>query len=60
MHKTAADTTAFLDVFLSELNEIPPHVDVLIAPPFTALSAASARLAGSPVQLGAQTMHWEL
>jgi triosephosphate isomerase (TIM) len=60
MHKTAADTMAFLDVLLAELEQTPPHVDVMIAPPFTALAAASARLAGSRVLLGAQTMHWEL
>jgi triosephosphate isomerase (TIM) len=60
MHKTAADTMAFLDVLLAELERTPPHVDVMIAPPFTALAAASARLAGSRVLLGAQTMHWEL
>ncbi|HEY1681887.1 MAG TPA: triose-phosphate isomerase [Candidatus Tumulicola sp.] len=60
MHKTAADTMAYLDVLLAELEQTPPHVDVMLAPPFTALAAASARLAGSRVLLGAQTMHWEL
>jgi triosephosphate isomerase len=33
---------------------------VFIAPPFTALQTAAARLSGSRVLLGAQTMHWEL
>jgi triosephosphate isomerase len=60
MHKTAADTVAFLDTFLAELADTPPHVDVFIAPPFTAIPAASVRLAGSRVSLGAQTMHWDL
>ena len=34
-------------------------VDVLIAPPFTALAAARDAIAGSRLLLGAQNMHWE-
>jgi triosephosphate isomerase len=60
MHKTAADTAAFLDAFLAELVDTPPHVDIFIAPPFTAIQTASERLSGSRVSLGAQTMHWDL
>lgn len=33
--------------------------DVMIAPPFTALSAVARVLAGSPVLLGSQNVHWE-
>lgn len=33
--------------------------DVMIAPVFTALAAAAAAVAGSPVQVAAQDMHWE-
>lgn len=60
MHKTAADTAAFLDAFLAELVDAPAHVDIFIAPPFTAIQTASERLSGSRVSLGAQTMHWDL
>jgi triosephosphate isomerase (TIM) len=38
----------------------PSGVDVVICPPFTALEAVSDAVAGSPVALGAQNMHWEL
>ena len=35
------------------------ETDVLVAPPFTALSAVGETLAGSRIFLGAQNMHWE-
>ena len=60
MHKTAQDAGAFLDAFLARAASLPPAVEVVIAPPFTAIPAVAARLAGTNIKLGAQTMHWEL
>jgi triosephosphate isomerase len=60
MHKTAAETAAFLDVFLLSPAVRAPVVEIVLAPPFTSIPSAAARLRGTPVQLGAQTMHWEL
>lgn len=61
MHKTGAETAAFLDVFLPLSASFPADVDVAIAPPFTALGAAAERLRGhNRVGLGAQNVHWEL
>ncbi|HEY1429887.1 MAG TPA: triose-phosphate isomerase [Candidatus Tumulicola sp.] len=60
MHKTAAATAAFFDVFLEHLRDVPPDADVLIAPPFLSIPAAASRVAGTRILLGAQTMHWEL
>jgi triosephosphate isomerase len=60
MHKTAAQTAEFLDVFLPKAQSLPPAVEVVIAPPFTSIPSAAALLKGSRVRLGAQTMHWEL
>lgn len=60
MHKTAQEAGAFLDAFLARAASLPPAVEVVIAPPFTAIPAVSARLAGTNIKLGAQTMHWEL
>jgi triosephosphate isomerase len=60
MHKTAAETAAFLDAFLPMLPGLPPQTDIVIAPPFTSLGIAAERLRGTRVGLGAQTMHWEL
>lgn len=34
-------------------------VDILIAPPFTALVPAAAEIRGSNIELGGQNMHWE-
>ncbi len=58
MHKTAAETAAFCADFRPE-KAFFEGVEVLICPPFTALGAAKTALAGSPVKLGAQNMHWE-
>lgn len=60
MHKTAAQTNDYLDIFLPLLPTLPPEIEIVIAPPFTALAAAGKRLSGTAVHLGAQTMHWEL
>jgi triosephosphate isomerase (TIM) len=60
MHKTAAETAAFFDAFLPLAAVLPPEIEVVVAPPFTALAAASQRTAGTSIRLGAQTMHWEL
>jgi triosephosphate isomerase (TIM) len=59
MHKTIADTEAFLDAFLPVADALPGNAEIAIAPPFTALAAASPRVAGTRVALAAQTMHWE-
>jgi triosephosphate isomerase (TIM) len=37
----------------------PRGVEIAICPPFTALGAVAAVLAGSPILLGAQNCHWE-
>ena len=60
MHKTAAETAAFLDVFLPLTATLSPAIEIVVAPPFTSIPSASMRLRGTRVRLGAQTMHWEL
>jgi triosephosphate isomerase (TIM) len=56
MHKTIAQTRTFI----AEVGarSLPPEVDAVICPPFTALCAARDALAGSPIDLGAQNMNW--
>ncbi len=58
MHKTAAETAEFCRAVVQS-EKLFEGVEVLICPPYTALSAASAELEGSAVKLGAQNMHWE-
>jgi triosephosphate isomerase len=55
MHKTIAETRALL----RELRAapLPPGVEVVVAPPFTALPAAREELREGTIELGAQTMH---
>ncbi|MBV9232991.1 MAG: triose-phosphate isomerase [Candidatus Eremiobacteraeota bacterium] len=60
MHKTAADTAAFLDLFLPKAATLPHHVEIVLAPPFPSIPAAWQALRNTRVRLGAQTMHWEL
>lgn len=60
MHKTAAQTSEFFDAFLAEAPGLPAAVEIVVAPPFTSIPAAAARLKETRVRLGAQTMHWEL
>ena len=44
---------------LAENVSATTGVDIMIAPPFTALSAVSRVVRGTPVALGAQNLHWE-
>lgn len=61
MHKTAAQTRAFLDAFLPLAARIPDRIEIIIAPPFTAIPTAHELLRHHPrVVLGAQNVHWEL
>ena len=56
MHKTIAEARALV----RSLREatLPEGVDVVVAPPFTALQAVEHELRGSTIGLGAQTMHY--
>lgn len=61
MHKTAAETAAFLEIFLPQVPTLPAHVGIVIAPPFTAIPRAHEILKKYPtVGLGSQNVHWEL
>ena len=58
MNKTsseAVDTARTLVSLVSGVEDI----EVMIAPPFTALSEVSAIIAATPIELGAQNVFWE-
>ena len=57
MHKTAREAV----VLVRDLKALieGQHVEVVICPPFTALSAVAAELAGTSIGLGAQDLFWE-
>jgi triosephosphate isomerase len=58
MHKTVGETREFFASFLPMVKGVG-DVDVVIAPPFTALSAAAEATKGGNVQLSAQDVFWE-
>jgi triosephosphate isomerase len=58
MHKTCGETR---ELIADLLPLIRPGADVVVCPPFTALSAARDALAGSPaIRLGAQNVFWKI
>ena len=59
MHKTQADSLAFLNGFLPQLEATPEEREVILCAPFTALTTLSKTLHGSRVMIGAQNIHWE-
>jgi len=59
LHKTASEAVAFV-YRLSALAQATDDVEVVLAPPFTALQAAAqAELPAFPFALGAQNLFWE-
>jgi triosephosphate isomerase (TIM) len=58
MYKTAAQTRAFFEAF-KPLVAASQHCDIVIAPPFTALSAAVELAKGTTITIAAQNVHWE-
>jgi triosephosphate isomerase len=59
MHKTVAEATALVKA-LAEGLAGDARVQVAVAPTFTSLAAAVAAARGSPVQVAAQDVHWEV
>jgi triosephosphate isomerase (TIM) len=58
MHMTIPEALRLVAEVKTELASLS-GVEVVVCPPATALSAVGQVLAGTPWQLGAQTMHWE-
>jgi triosephosphate isomerase len=59
MNKTAFEGRALAEEVRNALEAEPSAVDVLMAPPFTALHVVGATLQGSQIALGGQNMHFE-
>ncbi len=58
MHKTVSEALDFVERFLPLVADAR-EVELILAPPFTALGAVARRIAGSPVLLAAQNVHAE-
>jgi triosephosphate isomerase len=58
MNKTIPETRDFLTAFIPEVKEVK-DVDIVIAPPFTSLTAAAEKLKNTNIILAAQDMFYE-
>ena len=58
MYKTTADAVTLVNALKTEVAGIT-KTEIVVCPPFTALSAVAGALAGANIQLGAQNVHWE-
>jgi triosephosphate isomerase len=58
MFKTVAETAAYVNELRSLVKDVR-NVDIVIAPPFTAIAAAAEAVKGSSIGVSAQDMHWE-
>ena len=58
MHKTNQEAESFIEAFLPLIGEV--QCDILIAPPFTALSLCAQKAKNSLLKIGGQNMSHEL
>ena len=58
MNKTISETRDFFRDFVPLVKDVS-DVDIVVAPPFTALSAAAGAIQGTNVRLAAQDVFWE-
>src|SRR5882672_5628841 len=58
MYKTVAETVKYVKEFRARVKDAA-GVEIVIAPPFTALHAAAESARNSNVGIAAQDLHWE-
>lgn len=58
MNKTVAEATGLIAGLKAQAAAMK-GVDVAVCPPFTTLAAVAAAVAGTPIRVGAQNVHWE-
>lgn len=58
MHKTIQEAVSFVREFQNKVKALDDR-EILIAPPFTALSAVAKGVSSHGISLGAQNCHWE-
>ena len=59
MHMTCAQAREFMAAFLPQLEQTPNDREIVLAPPFTAISTMAEQAKGSCVSLASQNVHWE-
>jgi triosephosphate isomerase len=58
MYKTLAETRAFFSAF-APLVAASKHCDIVVAPPFTAISTAAEAAKNTNIAIAGQNVHWE-
>jgi triosephosphate isomerase len=58
MYKTVAEAAAFVERLKPRVGSVE-HCEVVVAPPFTALRAASEAARGSKIRIAGQDLHWD-
>jgi triosephosphate isomerase len=58
MFKTHAETSAFFDALIPEIQDVD-HCEIVVAPPYTSLATAAIETDGTRVAISAQDVHWE-
>ncbi len=58
MYKTRAETRAFFNAF-KPLSAGSKHCDIIVAPPFTSITAAVEAAQGTAIGIAAQDVYWE-
>jgi triosephosphate isomerase len=58
MHGARREAVALASALAKDVGKVSGR-EVLIAPPFTALDAVAAAIAGTDIRLSAQNVHWE-
>ena len=58
MFKTVHEAVVFIKEFRSVVKDVT-DVEIVVAPPFTALHAAAEAARNSPIGISAQDIHWE-
>ena len=59
MHMTCAQSREFMAAFLPLVANVPDDREMVLSPPFTALSTMAELVRGSAVELSSQNVHWE-
>ncbi len=59
MHMTCRQAMEYMDSFLPLVKDVPEGRELVIAPPFTAISTLAELLKGLQVNLSSQNVHWE-
>nr|APP88557.1 triosephosphate isomerase [Paulinella micropora]AQX45324.1 triosephosphate isomerase [Paulinella micropora] len=59
MHMTCAEARIYAATFLPLVANSYPDREVILAPPFTAISTMAEVLSGTGIKLSSQNIHWE-